>query len=144
MIVSNDPLIQNFMDRYARATAAGDAETLGALFAPTFLTAGPTGAQAVRANDLVLAIPKRRQMLESLGCELPVLVSVDDTALDARYSLVRTEWRWRVIRGNELVADLTLPSSFVVDRTGGHPQIVCYLPHQDITTVLQDRGLLPP
>jgi hypothetical protein len=68
-------------------------------------------------------------------------VSVDDTPLDARYSLVRTEWRWRVIRGNELVADLTLPSSFVVDRAA--PQIVCYLPHQDITTVLQERGLLP-
>jgi hypothetical protein len=71
-------------------------------------------------------------------------VSVQDAPLDARYSLVRTEWRWRVVRGNEAVADLTLPSTFVVDRSGAHPQIVCYLPHQDITTVLRDRGLLPP
>jgi hypothetical protein len=142
--VSTDPVIQDFIARYARATAVGDAETLGTLFAPMFLTAGPTGAQIVRVTDLVPAIPKRRQMLESIGCQLPQLVSVQDTPLDARYSLVRTEWRWRVVRGNELVADVTLPSSFVVDRAAVQPQIVCYLPHQDITTALRDRGLLPP
>jgi hypothetical protein len=144
MNMPTDPLIDSFMHRYARATAAGDAETLGMLFAPTFLTAGPNGAQIVRASDLVPAIPKRRQMLESIGCQLPQLASVDDTPLDARYTLVRTQWRWRVVRGNDLVADLTLPSTFLVDRGGAHPQIVCYLPHQDITTVLRERGLLPP
>ena len=138
-----DPVIELFMDRYSRATASGDAETLGALFAPTFLTASPSGAQSVRASDLVPAIPRRLQMLESIGCQLPRLASVQDTPLDARYSLVSTEWRWRVVRGGELVVDLILPSTFIVDRTGSSPQIVCYLPHQDIVTVLRDRGLLP-
>jgi hypothetical protein len=140
--VITDPVIELFMDRYARATAGGDAETLGTLFAPTFLTASPSGPQVVRAADLVPAIPRRRQMLESAGCQLPLLASVQDTPLDARYSLVRTEWRWRVMRGGELVVDLILPSTFIVDRTGPSPQIVCYLPHQDIMTVLRDRGLL--
>jgi hypothetical protein len=83
-------------------------------------------------------------MLESIGCQLPLLASAQDTTLDARYSLLRTEWRWRVMRGGELVVDLILPSTFIVDRTGPSPQIVCYLPHQDIMTVLRDRGLLPP
>jgi hypothetical protein len=142
--VTTDPLIERFMDRYARATASGDAQTLGTLFAETFLTASPTGPQIVRASDLVPAIPRRRQMLESIGCQLPLLVSAQDTTLDARYSLVRTEWRWRVMRGGELAADLILPSTFVVDRSGSSPQIVCYLPHQDIMTVLRDRGLVPP
>lgn len=139
-----DPAIELFMDRYAQATASGDAETLGTLFAPTFLTASPSGPQIVRATDLVPAIPRRLQMLESIGCQLPLLASVQDTPLDARYSLVRTEWSWRVVRGGELVVDLILPSTFIVDRTGSSPQIVCYLPHQDIVTVLRDRGLLPP
>lgn len=139
-----DPVIELFMDRYARATASGDAETLGTLFAPMFLTASPGGPQIVRATDLVPAIPRRRQMLESVGCQLPLLASVQDTPLDARYSLVSTEWRWRVVRGGELVVDLILPSTFIVDRTGSSPRIVCYLPHQDIMTVLRDRGLLPP
>jgi hypothetical protein len=115
---------------------------LGTLFAPVFMTAGEHGVQIVRASDLVRAIPKRRAMLEAMGCQLPQLETVRDTALDERYSLVRTEWRWRVVRAGQVVADLTLPSSFLVDRGGAMPQIVCYLPHQDITTVLRERGLL--
>jgi hypothetical protein len=40
------------------------------------------------------------------------------------------------MRAGELVVDLILPSAFIVDRTGSSPQIVCYLPRQDILTLL--------
>jgi hypothetical protein len=141
--VKSDPDIQAFFKRYERASAANDAETLAGLFAPSFLSAGPAGAQIVQTHDLVEAIPKRRQMLESVGCRPPALVSVQSTALDVRYSLVRTEWRWRVVHAGQAPADFTLPSTFIVEQSRGVLRIVCYLPHQDIMAVLRERGLMP-
>jgi hypothetical protein len=64
------------------------------------------------------------------------------TGLDDRYSLVRTEWRWRFERSPEAPVEFTLPSSFVIDRSLERWQIVAYIPHADVMAELRRRGLL--
>ena len=140
MTTSTAP-VQDFFETFERLSADGDAEALAGLYAATFLSAGRDGVQTVKSSDLVHVIPKRKQLLESVGCQSTKLVSVQETKLDDHYSLVRTEWRWRFDRADAPV-EITLPSTFVVYRSGEGCRIVLYLTHDNIMTVLRERGIL--
>ncbi len=137
-----DEAIVAFFRRFERSSAAGDVDALVALFAPSFLMAGPSGAQVVKASDMVQAIPRRKQMFAAAGCTATTLQSIVDTPLDSRYSLVRTEWRWTFEQAGP-ATQITLPSTFLVERAADGPRIVCYINHADIQAVLRDRGWLP-
>src|SRR5262245_57655830 len=95
-----DRSIAAFFRRFEARSAALDVEGLVDLYAPAFLMAGPRGTQVVNARDLVYAIPKRKQLFDAAGCRSTTLVSVDETRLDDRYSLVRTEWEWAFQRAD--------------------------------------------
>ena len=111
--------MESFFRTFEQLSAASNAADLAGLYAPSFLMAGPNGSQLVRATDLQHAIPKRKALFERLGCTSTHLASLEETGLDARYSLVRTEWRWRFERSPEAPVEFTLPSSFVIERSAG-------------------------
>jgi hypothetical protein len=134
--------IQAFFEEFQRCNADGDAEQLARLYAPVFLMAGAGGVQAVRSADLALAIPKRREMLRAIGCRPAGLVSLEETKLDDRYSMARMKWQWRVEREGA-AEEITLGSTVILQQTGEGLQIVLYLNHEDIVSVLRQRGLLP-
>ena len=139
---TNDQTMQQFFERFERSSAAGDADALAGLFAPSFLSASADGERIVTSGELVQAIPKRKQLFEKIGHRSTTLMSVHETKLDERYSLVRTEWRWRIARGQDAATDITLPSTFIVQRANDGPRIVFYLTG-DIIGALRERGLLP-
>jgi hypothetical protein len=140
---SPDSPIRAFFRRFETQSAANDVEGLAAMYAPSFLMGGPSGAQIVKAGDLLYAIPKRKQLFDAAGCRSTTLLSLDETRLDDRYSLVRTEWQWTFARADGAADQITLPSSFIVDRGSAVLQIVCYINHADITAIMRQRGLLP-
>jgi uncharacterized protein DUF4440 len=135
--------IEAFFRQFEERSAAGDVSGLVALFAPSFLMAGPAGTQVVKASDMTQVIPRRKQMFDAAGCRSTSLRSVEETPLDGRYSLVRTEWQWTFDRPDGGSADLTLPSSFIVERADEGARIVCYIMHADVAAILRERGLLP-
>jgi hypothetical protein len=132
-----------FFGRFETQNASADIEGLAAMYAPSFLMAGPAGAQVVKASDLMLAVPRRKQLFAAAGCTSTTLRSVDESRLDDRYSLVRTVWQWTFARADGTTDEITLPSSFIVDRAGEDPQIVCYINHADVVALMRERGLLP-
>lgn len=134
--------MESFFRTFEQLSAASNAADLAGLYAPSFLMAGPNGSQWVRASDLQLAIPKRKALFESLGCISTHLAALEETGLDDRYSLVRTEWRWRFERSAEAAVEFMLPSSFLIDRSLNRWQIVAYIPHADVMAELRRRGLL--
>jgi len=133
--------LRPFFEGFAASSTIGDLDALARLYAPSILVAGPNGAHAVTSADLMRAIPERRQMLDSLGCRRTTLVSLDETALDGRYTLARAQWRWDFEPPGAVPTSLTLPSTFIVDRSGDAPRIVVYVMHQDLAAVLRQRGL---
>ena len=109
-------------------------------FADTFMAAGPQGAQCVKASDFVLALPKRKQLFESLGCASMQLVSVDAHSLGDRYSMAHTRWKVNFTEDAPSMPATFVESTFVVDTGGERIQIVLYLAHQDIVAILKERG----
>lgn len=135
--------LRAFFERFQSLTAASDVEKLAAMYAANVMVAGPKGAQVVGSADLQRVIPKRRQLLESVGYQHTALVGFEETTLTDRYSLVRAQFRWDFQTANGEPATVTLPSTFIVDRGGDSPCIVLYMNEQDVVSVLRERGVLP-
>ena len=111
------------------------------LFEDVFVVTGPQGTQCVRAQDFALALPKRKQLFDKLGCQSTALVSLHETALGDRYALAKTEWRMTFHQpsGNQ---EVLVDSTYLVDKGRPDPKILLYLAHQDIMQILKDRGIL--
>src|SRR5579871_2555902 len=132
--------LRAFFDRFQSLSAASDAEGLAAMYAAQVMIAGAQGTQVISSADLQRVIPKRKQLLESAGCQDTALVGFEETALTDRYTLVRAHFQWRFKTPNGEATAVTLPSIFVVDRGGDSPRIVLYLNERDVVSVLRERG----
>jgi hypothetical protein len=136
--------LRSFFDRFQSLSAASDVEGLAAMYAANVMIAGAHGAQVVSSDNLQRAIPKRKQLLESVGYQDTALVGFEETALGERYSLVRAQFEWHFKAADGQTATVTLPSIFVVDRGGDSPHIVLYLNEHDVVSVLREKGVLAP
>jgi hypothetical protein len=135
--------LRAFFERFQSLGVASDIERLAAMYAESVMIAGPKGTQVVSSTDLQRAVPKRRQLLESVGHQDTALVGFEETALTDRYALVRAQFRWHFQAPSGEPVTVTLPSTFIVDRGGDSPCIVLYMNEQDVVSVLRERGVLP-
>lgn len=130
-------------ERFQRHGASADASALADMYAATLMVAGPGGAQVLTSADLLRAVPKREALFDAAGHRSTTLIGFDEQALTPRYSLVHTEWQWLFEHPSGERMTVTLPSTYIVDRSGEMPHIVVYIVHEDIGAVLRQRGLLP-
>ena len=135
--------IERFFRTFEANASGHDVEAQVSQFADVFMAASPQGAQAVRAADFALVLPKKKQLFNRMGCRSSELVSLSEERLDARYVLARTQWRMTFERPDIAPQDVVVDSAYILDTTGESPKIVFYLANQDIMQVVKDRGLLP-
>jgi hypothetical protein len=139
-----DDEIGVFLKRYEMNANVGNAEEIVSQFADVFMAADPSGAHPVPASVLLAAVPQRKKLFESMGSGVTTLASLEQTRLDDRYALLKTEWLVKFDRRNGRSEDLRLRSTFIVQRFDDGLRIVFYLNHEDLTTVLREKGLLAP
>ena len=136
--------LRSFFERFQGVSTASDVQALAGMYTSIVMVAGPSGARAISSADMLSAVATRKQLFESAGHRETALVGFEEQPLTDRYSIVRTEWRWRFERATGEPTTVSLPSTFIVDRSADGPRIVVYVMHHDIAAELQDRGLLPP
>lgn len=141
-MTTSESRVETFFRSYERIAAGGDTAAMAAQFADVFLAAGPQGAQAVKAGEFALALPKRKEIFDRLGCRSTELVGLEEFPLDARYTLAKTRWRLRFVRREQEPQEVQVDSVFIVDGGGDALRIVFYLANQDIFAVLKERGIL--
>lgn len=136
------PAVEEFFRKFEYNTNHGDTAALVSHFAAVFLAAGPQGSSCVRREDFALAVPKRKQLFDNLGCVATELVRIQTEQLDARYSMARAQWKMTFTRGESTAREILVESTYMVD-TGADPnEIVVYLAHQDIMAVLKEQGIM--
>lgn len=133
--------IERFFRIFESNSNSNDADATVSQFADFFMAANPQGAQAVRAADFALALPKKKQYFDSLGCRSTELVWLREQRLDARYVLASTQWKMTFARADIQPQDVVAESVFIVDTGGDEPKIVFYLAQQDLVQMLKDRGI---
>ncbi len=131
--------LRSFFERFQSFSAAADTDGLAAMYAATIMIAGPRGTMTISPADIMGAIPKRKQMIESAGHRATTLIEFNEESLTERYSLVRTQWRWDFAPSSADAFSVTLPTTFIVDRGGDAPRIVVYINDHDITAALRER-----
>ena len=140
-------LIERFFRTFASNASSDNVDAAISQFADVFMAANPHGAQAVRAADFGLALPKRKLLFDSLGCQSTELVSLRENRLDARYVLAGTQWKMTFAQPDAEPQDVVVDSVFIVDTGAGAAtadaaKIVFYLANHDLMQILKDRGIM--
>ena len=135
---SDDTVIERFFRTFEANSNTTDTAAAVLQFADVFIAAGPSGAQAVKASDFALALPKRRQFFDSLGCRSTRLVSLRVNPVDSRYVLAETRWQMTFAHEGGEDKQALADSVFLLDIG----QILLYLAKQDLMEMLRQHGVL--
>jgi ketosteroid isomerase-like protein len=134
------PDIRAFLQRYDRAAHDLDTDALISSFGDVFLSLDASSAVAVSPQALLAALPRRRQLFESIGSDGLELADVSEMPLDDRHTLVRTSWRLRM-RGHAPRDPMVLRSTFILRKEDRAWRIVLYLNHQDMNKLFSELAL---
>jgi hypothetical protein len=131
------PDVRAFFEGYRRAGEDPDSGALMSCFADAFMSLDSSSATVASPQKLLAALPRRRQLFESIGSDGLELADIRELPLDGAHTLVRTSWDVRM-RNASADGQLTLHSTFVLRRGGRGWQIVLYLNHQDLPRLFSD------
>jgi hypothetical protein len=134
--------ISSFLRAYAQAGDQCDLDQISTQFASEFIVADPDKPQVIRIADFIRALPYRRSLFDRLGCTGSSLESFRIHPLTTSYALVTTTWKFRFARPHDSGEEVVVDSSLLIHMAKDGPQILVYLPHQDIMKVLRERGIL--
>ena len=143
-MADSDEAVRKFFEAYARATATVDIGLLGTAYAEQFMFAGPNGVQAVRRDDFLKIVPKRKAFFAAVGLKSSQIRRLEETVLDERYVQVKTYWEFVFEKEpNRPIVDEGA-ATYVLRRQGEQMEIVFQLDHQDLTKRVQELGLALP
>jgi hypothetical protein len=135
--------IEQFFHAIEQETIAGEMAALAERFTDPFLAASPSGAKVAERTVFTEGLPAKKQMFDKLGSKGTRIVSLEASALDARYTLAKARWELVFEREGLARQEVFADSTYIVD-TGATPfQIILYLTSQDLPTLFKERGILP-
>jgi hypothetical protein len=135
--------IEQFFQDIEQETVAGKMAALAERFSNPFLAASPSGARVAERTVFTEGLPAKKQMFDKLGSKGTRIVSLETSALDARYTLAKARWELVFEREGLGRQEVFADSTYVVDTVAKPFQIILYLTSQDLPTVLKERGILP-
>jgi ketosteroid isomerase-like protein len=134
--------VKAFFDRYEANIGAADPEAIAAQYGESFVFAGPQGAQAVRRDDFVKALPKRQGFFKSVGLRSSSVVALEEAGFDDRCVLVKAQWRMQFGSAAATVSDLDVCATYLLQQQPDGLRIVFQLDHDDLTKRVQELGLV--
>ncbi len=135
--------IERFFKAFEGNNSTWNIPALVSQFAEVFMVAGPQGTQCVRAADLALALPRRKQLFDSFGCRSTELVSLNESRLDARYVMAKAKWQMNLVRKDGDAQRVLADSVYIVDTSAEALKIVFYLTSLDHMALMKEHGILP-
>jgi hypothetical protein len=121
--------VAEFFDRFATASD-------GAGFHSTLLTLDPVSVTPVTREQVVASLPKRKEFFAGLGITGMTLDSLDESPVDEQHTLVRSTWRLERTPSSSIPEGTIFTSTYLLRKVDGEWQIVVYLNHQDLRTLV--------
>ena len=135
--------MREFFDAYARAADSVDLAFFESAYAETFMFAGPAGVQALKRDDFLKVLPKRKAFFAAIGLTGTQVSRIDETTLDERHLMVRVQWALRFEKASGPPIVDHSAATYVLRRNDASAQIVFQIDHQDLTRRAQELGLIP-
>jgi hypothetical protein len=130
--------VEEFFRRYEQANKDFDVHLIAALYADTFMFGNPQGVQAIKKEDFVKVLPRRKDFMKAAGLLSSRVESVESSALDSKYTLVKTAWTMSLrVNDKDEVTRKTL-ATYLLSAIGDSFEIVFQLDHQDLMKIVED------
>jgi hypothetical protein len=136
-----DDSIKNLFAEYEKAFGALDFIRQAEFFAEAFIMAGPRGAVSQSKSEFLKNAVKAVEFYKSLGQNSTKLISLTETAISDQYSWVKTHWGVTFQKTGDRVIEFDI--SYIVHKTGGQPEIILAIAHEDEQKAMEELGLLP-
>jgi hypothetical protein len=134
--------VKHFFTGYETANAIFDVEQIAACYAEVFMFGGPEGVQCVQKEDFLKVLPRRKEFFRSRGLVSSTIDSLEASALDSKYTLVRVIWNMRFDRSASAPIYSQNAASYILSRANDRFQIVFQIDHQDLSETVQELGLV--
>jgi hypothetical protein len=129
---------EEFFRLYEQANRDFDVQLIARLYADTFMFGNPQGVQAVKKEDFVKALPRRKEFMKTAGLLSSGVDSVQASTLDSKYVLVKIVWNmsFRGTYADEVTRKIS--ATYVLSNIGESFEIVLQLDHQDLIEIVQN------
>jgi hypothetical protein len=129
---------EEFFRLYEQANRDFDVQLIAKLYADTFMFGNPQGVQAIKKEDFVKVLPRRKEFMKTAGLLSSRVDSVQASTLDSKYVLVKTAWNisFRGTNADEITHKTS--ATYVLSNIGESFEIVLQLDHQDLMKIVQD------
>jgi hypothetical protein len=130
--------VEEFFRRYEQANKDFDVQLIAKLYADTFMFGNPQGVQAVKKEEFIKVLPRRKDFMKTAGLVSSRVDSAATSPLDSKYILVKTVWnmRFRINNGDEVACKTS--ATYILSSSGESFEIVFQLDHQDLMKMVQD------
>lgn len=132
--------VEDFFRRYEQANNDFDVDLIARLYADTFMFGNPQGVQAVKKEDFVKVLPRRKDFIKAAGLLSSHVDSVETLELDSKYMLVKTVWNMSFRTNNGSNVNRKTLATYVLSNIGDSFEIVFQLDHQDLMAIVQELG----
>ena len=129
---------ERFFRLYEQANNDFDVPLIAKLYADTFMFGNAQGVQAVRKEDFVKVLPRRKDFVKTAGLLSSHFDSVEASTLDSKYVLVKNVWNmnFRANNGDEVTHKTS--ATYFVSTIGDSFEIVFQLDYQDLMKIMQE------
>lgn len=135
--------LRDFFDGYEKANAEFDLQKIAACYADVFMFGGPGGVQAIKKDDFLKVLPRRKESFRALGLISSKVESVEGSNLDSKYVLAKVVWQMRFKRNAGEPIDSENSATYLLSARGNCFEIVFQIDHQDLAKKAQELGLTP-
>jgi len=125
--------IREFFNGYENANTEFDPQRLAACYAEVFMFAGPAGVQAVKKEDFLKVLPRRKEFFKSAGLVSSTIESLETSTLDSKYAMAKIVWRLRFALNAGNPIDSEISASYILAEATRRFEIVFQIDHQDLT-----------
>lgn len=129
---------EEFFRSYELANSNFDVQFIANHYAEVFMFGSPQGVQAVKKEDFVKVLPRRKDFMKAAGLLSSRVDSVETSTLDSKYTLAKVVWEIRVLANDTENLTGKVSATYLLSSVGDSFQIILQLDHQDLMKTVQE------
>ncbi len=130
--------VEEFFRSYEQANNDFDVQLIAKLYTETFMFGNPQGVQAVKKEDFIKVLPRRKDFMKTAGLVSSRVDSVEASTLDSKYILVKTVWNMLFRTSNGGAVARKTSATYILSSSGDSFEIVFQVDHQDLMKIVQE------
>ncbi len=135
-----DSSVRKLFSEHEKAFNELDMKKSAEFFADSFISAGPNGTITNSKKEFLESGQKAAAFYRSVGQKSAKILSLDETPITDKYSLVKVHWGVTFEKTGDRLIEFDV--SYLLQKIGAEPKIILFIAHQDEQKAMRELGLL--